>query len=95
MHYTDKFQAFGFFIQAQQAILAATKFVMELNRAREAGQGFQRVFERMLELERRLEPMCTRSETWILDCPLLQRVDHDERVLGQSLKCIAKIKLNR
>ncbi|KXJ95272.1 hypothetical protein Micbo1qcDRAFT_171665 [Microdochium bolleyi] len=87
-------EAFNLFIQAQQAILAATKFVMELNKAREAGQGFQRVFERMLELERRLEPMCTRSESWILDCPLTQPVDRDERVLGQSLKCIAKIKLN-
>ncbi|KAH7035630.1 uncharacterized protein B0I36DRAFT_94826 [Microdochium trichocladiopsis] len=87
-------EAFGHFIQAQQAILAATKFVMELNKAREAGQGYQRIFERMLELERRLEPMCTRSESWILDCPLTRPVDGDEHVLAQALKCIARIKLN-
>lgn len=49
----------------------------------------------MQELESFLEPFVIRSEGWILDCPVTLPVDHQEMVVSQSLKCMARIKLNR
>ncbi|KAI0482245.1 hypothetical protein GGR56DRAFT_177304 [Xylariaceae sp. FL0804] len=87
-------EAWPIFIQAQQAILASTKFVIEFNKTRKAGADLSHVFHRMWELERLLEPLVTRSEAWNLKCPLTQPVDRSEAVLGQSLRCMARIKLN-
>ena len=83
------------FVQAQQAILAATQFVIKLNKARKDGTGMSHIFNRMQELERFIEPLVAKSETWVLDCPLTQPVDRQEIVVSQSLKCLARIKLNR
>ncbi|KAI0848847.1 hypothetical protein F5Y00DRAFT_236753 [Daldinia vernicosa] len=86
--------AWPLFIQAQQAILAATQFVIDFNKARKEQSDMNRIFNRMRDLERLLEPLITKSETWILNCPLTQPVDKRESVLSQSLRCISRIKLN-
>ncbi|KAI1381820.1 hypothetical protein F4677DRAFT_399845 [Hypoxylon crocopeplum] len=82
------------FVQAQQAILAATQFVIEFNKARKEQSDMTRIFNRMQELERALEPLIVKSEAWVLTCPLTQPVDKTECVLSQSLRCISRIKLN-
>lgn len=88
-------QAWPLFIQAQQAILAATQFVIDFNKARKEQSDMNRIFNRMRDLERLLEPLIAKSESWILNCPLTQLVDKRESVLSQSLRCISRIKLNR
>ncbi|KAK7753286.1 hypothetical protein SLS62_004805 [Diatrype stigma] len=50
------------FIQAQQAILAATQFVIKLNQARKAQSDMRPIFKRMQELESFLEPSVIKSE---------------------------------
>ncbi|KAI1398327.1 hypothetical protein F4819DRAFT_468837 [Hypoxylon fuscum] len=87
-------EAWPLFVQAQQAILAATQFVIEFNKARKEQSDMTRIFNRMRELERLLEPLITKSESWVLNCPLTQPVDKRELVLSQSLRCISRIKLN-
>ncbi|KAI1468874.1 uncharacterized protein F4812DRAFT_424975 [Daldinia caldariorum] len=86
--------AWPLFVEAQQAILAATQFVIDFNKARKEQSDMTRIFNRMKDLERILEPLITKSESWILNCPLTQPVDKRESVLSQSLRCIARIKLN-
>ncbi|KAI2467131.1 hypothetical protein F4781DRAFT_403158 [Annulohypoxylon bovei var. microspora] len=86
--------AWPLFVQAQQAIVAATQFVIDFNKARKEQSDMTRIFNRMKELERVLEPLIAKSETWALDCPLTQPVDRMESVLSQSLRCISRIKLN-
>ncbi len=75
--------------------MAATQFVIKLNKARKAQSDMGPIFKRMQELERFLEPLITKSEAWVLDCPVTQPLDRHERVVSQSLKCMARIKLNR
>lgn len=87
-------QAWVVFIQAQKAILAATQFVIKLNKARKARSDMSHIFKRMQELESSLEPLITKSETWVLDCPATLPVDYKEVAVAQSLKCLARIKLN-
>ncbi|OTA69070.1 hypothetical protein K449DRAFT_383969 [Hypoxylon sp. EC38] len=87
-------EAWPLFVQAQQAILAATQFVIDFNKARKEQSDMTRIFNRMRELERLLEPLITKSESWVLNCPLTQPVDKRESVLSQSLRCISRIKLN-
>ena len=53
------------------------------------------IFKRMQELERFIEPLIAKSDAWVLDCPATQPVDNQENVVSQSLKCLARIKLNR
>ncbi|KAI1640083.1 hypothetical protein F4809DRAFT_592497 [Biscogniauxia mediterranea] len=90
----DDPQAWPLFVQAQQAILAATQFVIEFNKVRKAQGDMTRVFNRMRELEGLLEPLIARSEAYVSDCPLLRPVDRGEAVLAHSLRCMARIKLN-
>ncbi|KAK6948638.1 hypothetical protein Daesc_010408 [Daldinia eschscholtzii] len=74
-------EAWPLFVQAQQAILAATQFVIDFNRARKEQSDMTRIFNRMKDLERILEPLITKSESWILNCPLTQPVDkRDARI---------------
>ncbi|KAI1345046.1 hypothetical protein F5Y15DRAFT_15563 [Xylariaceae sp. FL0016] len=86
--------AWSVFVQAQQAILAATQFVIEFNKVRKAQGDMSRVFSRMQELERLLDPLVAKSETWTFNCPSTQPVDRSEAVVSQSLRCMARIKMN-
>ncbi|KAK3934998.1 Sorbicillinoid biosynthetic cluster transcription factor sor3 [Diplogelasinospora grovesii] len=87
-------EAFPVFIQAQQAILGATQFVIELNRAVEARADMSQIYEKMKELELLLEPLSQRAEAWNLPSSNTTPVDPSEEVLGRSLRAMAQIKLN-
>ncbi|KAI8632443.1 C6 zinc finger domain-containing protein [Xylariaceae sp. FL1651] len=87
-------EAWSVFVQSQQAILAATQFVIEFNKARKAGTDMTRIFNRMQDLERMLEPLIIQSESWPSNCSLTQPVDRGEAVLAHALRCMSRIKLN-
>ncbi|KAI0132660.1 hypothetical protein BJ170DRAFT_256834 [Xylariales sp. AK1849] len=87
-------EAWPLFIKSQQAILTATQFVIELNEAMRLQADMTPVYQRMIELELFLEPLITASESWVLNCPLTQLADRHESVVAQSLRCMARIKLN-
>jgi hypothetical protein len=53
------------------------------------------MYQKMIELELYLEPLVGASESWVLNCPPDQMMDENEAVVAQSLRCLAKIKLNR
>lgn len=82
-------------MRSQQAILAATQFVIDFNKARKAGSDMTRIHTRMQELEGLLEPLIVQSESWPSNYLLTQPVDPYEAVLANSLRCISRIKLNR
>ncbi|KAK7956200.1 uncharacterized protein PG986_005422 [Apiospora aurea] len=87
-------QAWYWFMKSQQAILAATEFVINLNKAMATEADMTPSYQRMMELETFLEPLITESEQWVLSCPMTQPVDNDEAVVAHSLRCMARIKLN-
>ncbi|KAI0021639.1 hypothetical protein F4780DRAFT_273607 [Xylariomycetidae sp. FL0641] len=87
-------EAWPLYIQAQQSILAATQFVIEFNKARKARADMTRIFSRMCELERLLEPLITKTEAWTPSYSLTQPVDKFEATLGHALRCMSRIKLN-
>ncbi|ORY58246.1 C6 zinc finger domain-containing protein [Pseudomassariella vexata] len=87
-------EAWPIFIKSQQAILTATQFVIELNKAMKSGADMKPIYQRMTELEVILEPLVNNAETWVRDCPLAQPVDSYETVVAHALRCIAKIKVN-
>ncbi|KAI0872957.1 hypothetical protein GGS24DRAFT_491136 [Hypoxylon argillaceum] len=87
-------QAWSFFVRAQQAILAATQFVIDFNKVRKAGADMTRIYNRMRELEGLIEPLIAQSESWPSNYLLTQSVDPSEAVLGNALRCMSRIKLN-
>ncbi|KAJ8116429.1 hypothetical protein ONZ43_g4440 [Nemania bipapillata] len=87
-------QAWPTFVRAQQAILAATQFVIDFNKVRKAGSDMTRIYNRMRELESLLEPLITQSESWPSNYMLTQPVDRSEAVLANALRCMSRIKLN-
>ena len=54
-----------------------------------------KISERMKEMERFLEPLNTRADSWNLISTTTSAVDPTEEVLSRSLRCMARIKLNR
>lgn len=92
---TSKIQAFAVYVQAQQAILAATQFVIELNKAIAEGADMSPIYERMKALETSLQPLLLHSETWIFTATNTSVVDPTEDVVARSLRCMASVKLNR
>ncbi|KAK8010689.1 hypothetical protein PG990_009654 [Apiospora arundinis] len=87
-------QAWYWFMKSQQAILAATEFVIDLNKAMASEADMTPSYQRMMELETFLEPLITESEQWVLNCSMTQPVNNDEAVVAHSLRCMARIKLN-
>ncbi|OLN97976.1 hypothetical protein CCHL11_02644 [Colletotrichum chlorophyti] len=87
-------EAFAVFIQAQQAILSATQFVIELNKTVKAGGDMTRIYERMKEMEHYLEPLNAMADSWILQSTTTTPIDPTEEVVSRSLRCMARIKLN-
>lgn len=82
-------------MQAQRAILAATQFVIELNKAIQKHADMAPIHRKMIELENSLEPLLARSEPWLLPATTTSPLDLAETVLARSLRCMAAIKLNR
>ncbi|KAI2636095.1 C6 zinc finger domain-containing protein [Xylaria nigripes] len=87
-------EAWPAFVRAQQAILAATQFVIDFEKIRRAGTDMTRIFDRMQDLERLLEPLITQTESWPSNHSLTQPVDQNEAILANALRCMARIKLN-
>ncbi|KAI0203977.1 hypothetical protein F4808DRAFT_416467 [Astrocystis sublimbata] len=87
-------QAWPAFVRSQQAILAATQFVIDFNKVRKAEGDMTRIYNRMRELEGLLEPLITQSESWSTNYSLTQPVDHSEATVAHALRCMSRIKLN-
>ncbi|KAK1953515.1 hypothetical protein LY78DRAFT_473370 [Colletotrichum sublineola] len=87
-------EAFALFIQAQQAILSATQFVIELNKKVKSGGDMTPIYVRMKEMEQYLEPLNAVADSWILQSTTTTPLDPTEEVLSRSLRCMARIKLN-
>lgn len=87
-------QAWPIFLSAQQAILAATQFILDQNKALETKSNISYVYERMEELNSRLDPLLMRADAWSTDSSIMP-VDASEVVVALALKSIARIKLNR
>lgn len=87
-------QAWPVFLSAQQAILAATQFILDQNKALETKSNISYVYEKMEELNSRLDPLLMRADAWSTD-PSIMPVDASEVVVALALKSIARIKLNR
>ncbi|KAI1307799.1 hypothetical protein F5Y03DRAFT_383697 [Xylaria venustula] len=87
-------EAWPIFVRSQQAILAATQFVIDFNKVRNAGTDMTRIYNRMKELEGLLEPLIIQTESWPSDYSLAQPVDRNEAVLANALRCMSRIKLN-
>ncbi|KAI0416854.1 hypothetical protein F5X98DRAFT_387612 [Xylaria grammica] len=87
-------EAWPTFVRSQQAILAATQFVIDFNKVRKAGADMGRIYKRMQELEGLLEPLIVQSESWSSNYSLVQPVDPSEAVLANALRCMSRIKLN-
>ncbi|GJD01116.1 hypothetical protein ColKHC_09941 [Colletotrichum higginsianum] len=85
--------AFAVYIQAQQAILSATQFVIELNKTVKSGGDMTRIYTRMKEMEQYLEPLNAMADSWILQSTTTTPLDPTEEVLSRSLS--ARIKLHR
>lgn len=87
--------AFPIYIKSQRAILAATEFVIELNKAVAQEDGdMNPLYERMKDLEASMGPLLAHSETWVLSSTTTSPVDPTEDVVGRSLRCMASVKLN-
>ncbi|KAK1991402.1 hypothetical protein LX36DRAFT_735582 [Colletotrichum falcatum] len=87
-------EAFTLYIQAQQAILSATQFVIGLNKTIKSGGDMTPIYVRMKEMEHYLEPLNAVADTWILQSTTTTPLDPTEEVLSRSLRCMARIKLN-
>ncbi|KAI3334794.1 hypothetical protein F4824DRAFT_511556 [Ustulina deusta] len=87
-------EAWPTFVRSQQAILAATQFVIDFNKVRRAGTDMTRIYNRMQELEGLLAPLIVQSESQPCDYSLAQPVDRNEAVLANALRCMSRIKLN-
>ncbi|KAI1419034.1 hypothetical protein F5Y12DRAFT_794990 [Xylaria sp. FL1777] len=87
-------EAWPTFVRSQQAILAATQFVIDFNKVRKSGSDMTRIYKRMQELEGLLEPLIVQSESWPSEYSLAQPVDREEAVLANAMRCMSRIKLN-
>ncbi len=88
-------EAWPVFIEAQQAILTATQFVIELTKVLASNGDMDPIYRKMVELENRFAPMIERSEAWTFNTNLAHPVDPAETCLVRTLKSMARIKLNR
>lgn len=85
--------AWPFFLSAQQTILAATQFILDQNKALEMKSNMSYVYDKMHELNSRLDPLLARADAWSTYSSAMP-VDASEAVVALALKSIARIKLN-
>jgi hypothetical protein len=81
-------------LQAQQAILAATRFVIKLKRVLAVNGDMTPIYHKMRELEAFLEPRSNEADSWVLSSSTISPVDPSEEVVARTLRCIARIKIN-
>ncbi|QBZ57921.1 hypothetical protein PoMZ_02859 [Pyricularia oryzae] len=87
-------EAFPAFVQAQQAILSATQFVIDLNKTLKENGDMSRIYQRMQELETTLEPLILQSEAFATRPMTTTTVNTSEELVGHTLRCMARIKLS-
>ncbi|KUJ06822.1 uncharacterized protein LY89DRAFT_661403 [Mollisia scopiformis] len=87
--------AWPVFLQSQQAITSSTQFVINLDATLKLGTNPMAIWDRMLELESFMEPLINQADTWSLSTNPQPPLDSLEVVVGQALRGMARIKLNR
>ncbi|KAG0646570.1 Xylanolytic transcriptional activator xlnR [Hyphodiscus hymeniophilus] len=87
-------EAWSVFLQAQQVIVMATQFVIDLDTILKMKSDPSELWERMLELESLIEPLATRADSWNLSSLQSTTIDAAELGVTHSLRGIARIKLN-
>ncbi|CAK7210566.1 hypothetical protein SCUCBS95973_000829 [Sporothrix curviconia] len=87
-------EAWPVFIESQQAILASTQFVIELNKVLATQGDMEPMYRKMIDLENRIAPMVERADMWTFSGNLAPVVDPAETCLVRSLRNMARIKLN-
>ncbi|CAK7266618.1 hypothetical protein SEPCBS57363_002181 [Sporothrix epigloea] len=87
-------QAWPAYIEAQQAILAASQFIIDLNKVLATQGDMEPIYRRMVDLENRIAPLVDQAETWTWAGNLAPVVDPAETCLIGSLRNMARIKLN-
>ncbi|KAL2070283.1 hypothetical protein VTL71DRAFT_13309 [Oculimacula yallundae] len=92
--YEGDLGAWPVFLQSQQAITSATQFVIDLDATLKLGSNTTAIWDRMLELEAIIEPLIVAADSWTLSSTPPLSLDSSEMVVGQALRCIARIKLN-
>lgn len=83
------------FLEAQQVIVSATQFVIDLDVAMKTQSTTTAIWDRMLELESIIEPLVLKADTWTLESSPPLILDSSELKVSQSLRGMARIKLNR
>ncbi|CAG8981037.1 hypothetical protein HYALB_00008191 [Hymenoscyphus albidus] len=83
------------FLEAQQVIVSATQFVIDLDIAMKTQSTTSAIWDRMLELESIIEPLTLKADTWALESSPPLSLDSSELKVSQALRGIARIKLNR
>ncbi|KAL2004046.1 hypothetical protein VTN02DRAFT_844 [Thermoascus thermophilus] len=93
--FISDFEGWTFFIQAQQTILAATKFVHDLDKALKSWSDMSWIPQTMLELDNQIETLLSQKAPQSLSqVSAMAPVDAAEAVVARSLRSIAKIKLH-
>ncbi|KJR88355.1 Fungal Zn binuclear cluster domain containing protein [Sporothrix schenckii 1099-18] len=87
-------EAWPVFIESQQAILAATQFVIQMNKALATQGDMEPIYKKMTDLESRIAPMVERSESWAFSGCLAPVVEPAETCLIRTLRSMARIKIN-
>ncbi|KAL3419527.1 C6 zinc finger domain-containing protein [Phlyctema vagabunda] len=86
--------AWAAFFQAQQVIVSATQFVLDLEKSLKSKTNYSEIWERMLELEGIIEPLVMEADQWELESSPPADLDWFELKVSQALRGMAKIKLN-
>ncbi|CAG8949070.1 hypothetical protein HYFRA_00002199 [Hymenoscyphus fraxineus] len=82
------------FLEAQQVIVSATQFVIDLDIAMKTQSTTSAIWDRMLELESIIEPLTLKADTWALESSPPLSLDSSELKVSQALRGMARIKLN-
>ena len=82
------------FLEAQQAIVTATQFVIDLDLILKSHQDTAAISQRMVELDNIIEPLISKADTWALESYPAISLDITELKVAQALRGMARIKLN-
>lgn len=90
-----RYQAWSFFIDAQRAILTATSAVIVLNKVLETTSNAASALEHNQELDKAVELLAVKADAYYSGQPVTALIDPEESVVADSLKAMARIKINR
>jgi hypothetical protein len=91
---TPWIQAWTVFLEAQQVIVSATQFVIDLDLTLKSKSNTVAISQRMLELDSIIEPLVAKADAWTLESFPPVSLDSSEFKVAQALRGIARIKLN-